>query len=66
MGTPWDARTYDRTSGPQQAWASEVLGRLEGIAPDATALDVGCGTGRVTEALSALVPRGRVLWLDAS
>ena len=29
-------------------------------------LDVGCGTGRVTEALLALVPRGRVLALDAS
>ncbi len=27
MGTPWDARTYDRTSEPQQAWASEVLAR---------------------------------------
>ena len=66
MGTPWDARTYDRTSGPQQAWASEVLGRVEGIAPDETVLDVGCGTGRITEALVALVPRGRVLALDAS
>jgi trans-aconitate 2-methyltransferase len=66
MSTPWDARTYDRTSEPQQAWASEVLGRLEGIAPDATVLDVGCGTGRVTEALVDLVPRGRVLALDAS
>jgi trans-aconitate 2-methyltransferase len=66
MGTPWDARTYDETSGPQQAWAAEVLGRLEGVAPDATVLDVGCGTGRVTEALVALVPRGRVLALDAS
>ncbi len=29
-------------------------------------LDVGCGTGRVTEALLALVPRGRVLAIDAS
>jgi trans-aconitate 2-methyltransferase len=66
MGTPWDARTYDTSSEPQQAWASEVLGRIEGIAPDATVLDVGCGTGRVTEALLALVPRGRVLALDAS
>jgi trans-aconitate 2-methyltransferase len=66
VGTPWDARTYDRSSEPQQAWASEVLGRLEGIAPDATVLDVGCGTGRVTEALLALVPRGRVLAIDAS
>ena len=66
MGTPWDARTYDLSSEPQQAWASEVLGRVAGIAPDATVLDVGCGTGRVTEALLALVPRGRVLALDAS
>jgi SAM-dependent methyltransferase len=58
MGTPWDAHTYDASSEPQQAWASEVLARLEGIAPDATVLDVGCGTGRVTEALLELVPRG--------
>lgn len=66
MDTPWDASTYDRSSEPQQAWASEVLARLEGVAPDATVLDIGCGTGRVTEALLALVPRGRVLALDAS
>ena len=66
MGTPWDARTYDRSSGPQQSWASDVLARLEGIAQDATVLDVGCGTGRVTEALLGLVPRGRVLAIDAS
>jgi trans-aconitate 2-methyltransferase len=66
VGTPWDAGTYDRSSEPQQAWASEVLARLKGIAPDATVLDVGCGTGRVTEALLALVPQGRVLAFDAS
>ena len=66
MGTPWDAGTYDRSSEPQQAWASEVLARLRGIAQDATVLDVGCGTGRVTEALLELVPRGRVLAMDAS
>ena len=66
MGTPWDARTYDETSEPQQAWASEVVKRLNGIPPDATILDVGCGTGRVTEALLSLVPKGRVLALDAS
>jgi trans-aconitate 2-methyltransferase len=66
MGTPWDARTYDETSEPQQAWAAEVLARLEGIAENAAVLDVGCGTGRVTEALLALVPRGHVLAIDAS
>jgi trans-aconitate 2-methyltransferase len=66
VATPWDAHTYDRSSEPQQAWASEVLARLDGIAQDATVLDVGCGTGRVTEGLLALVPQGRVLAFDAS
>src|SRR4051794_33505130 len=66
MATPWDAGTYDRTSAPQQDWAAGVLERLTGLAPDAAVLDVGCGTGRVTEALLDLVPRGRVLAIDAS
>lgn len=43
-----------------------MLARLQGLAPDASVLDVGCGTGRVTEALLELVPRGRVLAIDAS
>src|SRR5262249_33147770 len=59
MATPWDARTYDRTSAPQQSWAADVLARLEELAPDATILDVGCGAGRVTGALAEMVPRGR-------
>lgn len=66
MSASWDARTYDVSSQPQQAWAADVLGRLAGIAPDATVLDVGCGTGRVTEQLLQLVPLGRVLAFDAS
>jgi len=66
VGIRWDARTYDRTSATQQAWASDVLARLHGIAADATVLDVGCGTGLVTEGLLALVPLGRVLAIDQS
>ena len=66
MSTSWDARTYDMSSTPQQAWAQDVLSRLDGIPPDARILDVGCGTGRVTELLLALVPGGRVLAIDAS
>ena len=66
MSTPWDARTYDMSSTPQQAWAQDVLSRLDGIPPDARILDLGCGTGRVTELLVALVPAGRVLAIDAS
>lgn len=65
-GTPWDAASYDATSQPQQAWAQDVLQRLARVAPDASVLDVGCGSGRVTERLLALVPQGRVLAVDAS
>ncbi len=67
VSTPWDARTYDRASGPQQEWALAVLDRVAGrVPPGATVLDVGCGTGRVTEAVLDLVPGGRVLAVDAS
>lgn len=67
MSTPWDAHTYDSASGPQQEWASAVLERAADRVPTrATVLDVGCGTGRVTEALLELVPDGRVLAIDAS
>jgi trans-aconitate 2-methyltransferase len=42
-----------------------VLDRLE-LRGDETVLDAGCGSGRVTEALAARLPRGRVIALDAS
>ena len=44
----WDARSYDRISGPMEALGREVLDRLE-LQGDETVLDAGCGTGRVTE-----------------
>ena len=65
MPTDWDAAAYDRSSAPQQAWAGDVLERLD-LAPAAVVLDVGCGTGLVTEALAERVPRGRVIAIDAS
>jgi trans-aconitate methyltransferase len=61
----WDAATYDRLSLPQQEWGASVLTRLP-LAGDETALDVGCGTGRLTEALLTRLPRGRVTAIDRS
>ncbi len=46
----WDAATYDRISGPQQAWAAEQLDRLE-LAGDEIVLDAGCGSGKITAEL---------------
>lgn len=61
----WDAPTYDRVSGPQARWGLATLERLP-LRGDERVLDAGCGTGRVTEALLARLPRGSVVALDAS
>src|ERR1700678_738551 len=56
-GMDWDGATYDRVSTPQARWGRAVLERLE-LDGDETVVDAGCGTGRVTEALLARLPRG--------
>jgi trans-aconitate 2-methyltransferase len=61
----WDGNSYDRVSGPQAAMAAGVLARLD-LAGDEVVLDAGCGSGRVTAALSERLPRGRVIAVDAS
>ncbi len=61
----WDGQSYDRISGPMEALAMDVLARLP-LDGDETVLDVGCGSGRVTEAILDRLPRGRVIALDAN
>jgi trans-aconitate 2-methyltransferase len=61
----WDAETYDAISDPQFSWGMEVLERLE-LRGDESALDAGCGSGRVTERLAKRLPKGRILAVDAS
>jgi trans-aconitate 2-methyltransferase len=61
----WDAATYDRISGPQQAWAAEQLDRLD-LVGDERVLDAGCGSGKITAELVRRVPRGRVYAVDAA
>lgn len=61
----WDAAAYQRLSAPQFAWGQKVLARLS-LRGDEAALDVGCGTGRLTAELCERLPRGRVVALDLS
>lgn len=61
----WDADTYDAISDPQFEWGTEVLGRLE-LSGDESAIDAGCGSGKVTEKLLDRLPEGKLLAVDGS
>jgi trans-aconitate methyltransferase len=61
----WNAETYHRVSSPQFTWGRRVLDRLP-LAGSETVLDVGCGTGRLTDFVAERVPRGQVVAIDAS
>jgi trans-aconitate 2-methyltransferase len=61
----WDADTYDAVSDPQFEWGTEVLERLE-LSGRESAIDAGCGSGKVTEKLLDRLPEGRLLAVDGS
>ena len=60
----WDAARYHRISDPQLAWGRAVLSRLSPSAGERI-LDLGCGTGRLTEEIAAS-PGLFVVGLDRS
>ena len=61
----WNATRYHELSKPQQTWGRRVLGRLEPAGTE-RALDIGCGTARLTSELARMLPRGRVVGVDRS
>ena len=61
----WDAETYHRLSDPQFAWGVRVLGRLRPV-PGERILDLGCGSGRLTERIASEMQQGSVVGLDLS
>ena len=63
--TEWNASAYDRLSNPMQTWGEAIVDQLA-LRGDETALDLGCGSGRLTEVLLRKLPAGRVIAIDRS
>ncbi len=61
----WDAATYDSLDLPHKRWGRGVLERLR-LNGDEAVLELGCGSGRDTERLLAVLPHGRVVAVDGS
>jgi len=61
----WDAETYDAVSDPQFEWGMEVLEGIE-LRGDESAIDAGCGSGRITAELLDRMPDGELLAVDGS
>src|SRR5712691_12587644 len=64
-GAEWNARAYHRLSNPMQNWGEAMVEHLS-LRGDETALDLGCGSGRLTRLLLRRLPHGRVIAVDRS
>ncbi len=62
---PWNPADYASHSQGQERWAKELMDLLA-LRPGESVLDLGCGDGRHTAALAAMVPGGRVVGIDRS
>jgi trans-aconitate methyltransferase len=61
----WDARDYEKNSTQQRQWAQELLQKLD-LLGNEIILDIGCGDGKITAEIAALLPRGSITGIDLS
>ena len=69
MTLEWDAAEYEVVSVPHVGWGMGLLGRAlerRSLRGNETAIDAGCGTGKITELLLRHLPDGTVVAVDAS
>jgi len=65
MTYEFDGKKYEKASSHQKEWGEKLIEELalQGIE---RILDLGCGDGTLTVQLSRLVPKGKVVGIDAS
>jgi len=65
MTFEFDGEKYKRASRHQKEWGNKLIAGLE-LKGNEAILDLGCGAGELTEQLFMLVPKGKVVGIDAS
>jgi len=58
------ARSYNAWSEPQQRMAERLMASLDAIERPESILDIGCGTGILTECLDSAYPNSRITAID--
>ena len=61
----FDGEKYKQASKHQKEWGNRLISELI-FNENAVILDLGCGDGFLTNRLSSLVPKGKVIGIDAS
>lgn len=61
----WNAEEYRNNSSEQQDSAAELIKTIP-FEKDQSVLDIGCGDGKITNAIAEMVSSGHVLGLDVS
>jgi len=61
----FDGEKYKQASKHQKEWGRKLISELD-LQGDEEILDLGCGDGALTEHIAMLVPKGRVVGIDAS
>ena len=65
MTHEFDGRKYGQASAHQKEWGARLIEELE-LQGNESVLDLGCGDGTLTAQIAELLPRGRVVGIDAS
>lgn len=61
----WNPGDYEKNSSAQERAAEATLSRIE-LRGDESILDIGCGDGKITAKIAALVPQGSIKGIDSS
>ena len=65
MAHEFDGKKYEQASAHQRQWGERLIDELD-LRGDENVLDLGCGDGALTARIAEIVPKGRVVGIDAS